>query len=123
MKRRMSGVLALLTALLIIATPAAAAPPSACGLSLQVDPVHTSGERVVLHVSGLTGVGGIDIFISRRNRTDEFHLFLVPGITEFDFVYPLVLPGEEPLTLDAGRYRIHATDIVCEVRTGFRVAG
>jgi hypothetical protein len=110
-----------LTLLLASAAPVAAARPPDCTLRLDVERVHQVGEPVVIHVSGLTGKGGIDIFISWRNRTDEAHLFLVPGITEFDFVYPLAFPGEDPPLLDPGRYRVHATDIACEVRTGFRV--
>lgn len=119
MRRTTLAALATMT-LLLTATPAAAARPD-CSLRLDVDAVYASGEPVVLHVSGLTGVGGIDIFVSWRNRTDEFHLFLVPGITEFDFVYPLALPEEEPPALEPGRYRVHADDIACEARAGFRV--
>lgn len=109
------------TTLLLLASPAAAARPPECTLRLDVDRTYATDEPVVIHVSGLTGVGGIDIFITWRNRTDEAHLFLVPGITEFDFTYPMALPGEELPSLSPGRYRVHATDIACEVRTGFRV--
>lgn len=118
---RMYLAVAALAVLLLTAGPSAAARPLACTLRLETDAVHASGEPVVIHVSGLTGVGGIDIFISWRNRTDEAHLFLVPGITAFDFVYPVAFPGEEPPRLEPGRYRVHATDVACEARTGFRV--
>jgi hypothetical protein len=114
----LSGLLVLITA-----TPVAAARPSDCTLQLDVDPVHAYGETVALHVSGLTGVGGIDIFTSWRNRTEEAHLFLIPGITEFDFLYRFwSVPGEPPPPpLEPGHYRIHAVDIQCEVHTSFRV--
>ena len=117
--------MALLAALLILATaaPAAAARPSDCGLRLDVEPVHSYGETVVIHVSGLTGVGGIDIFTTWRNRTEEDHLFLMPGITEFDYIYRFwSVPGEPPPPpLEPGMYRVHAQDIQCEVHTSFRV--
>jgi hypothetical protein len=121
--RRTAFVAIAVLAFGLAVTPAAAAGPPDCALRLAVERVHATGDPVVIHISGLTGVGGIDIFISWRNRTDEFHLFLVPGITEFDFVYPMTVPGEEPPpALDPGRYRVHATDVACEVRTGFRVS-
>ena len=122
MKRtRMAALAGLLV--LITATPVAAARPSDCTLQLDVDPVNAFGETVVLHVSGLTGVGGIDIFTTWRNRTEEAHLFLVPGITEFDFPYRFwSVPGEPPPPpLEPGHYRIHAVDIQCEVHASFRV--
>lgn len=122
MKRtRIAALAALLT--FTIATPASAARPSDCGLRLDVQPIHAYGETVVLRVSGLTGVGGIDIFTSWRNRTEEDHLFLVPGITEFDYVYrSWSVPGEPPPPpLEPGHYRVHAVDIQCEVHTSFRV--
>lgn len=108
---------------LITATPVAAARPSDCTLNLDVEPVHAYGETVVVQVSGLTGVGGIDIFTSWHNRAEEAHLFLIPGITEFDYVYRLwSVPGEPPPPpLEPGHYRIHAVDIQCEVHTSFRV--
>jgi hypothetical protein len=122
MKRTRIAALAGLL-VLITATPVAAARPSDCTLQLDVDPVHAYGETVALHVSGLTGVGGIDIFTSWRNRTEEAHLFLIPGITEFDFLYRFwSVPGEPPPPpLEPGHYRIHAVDIQCEVHTSFRV--
>ena len=79
MKRTRNAVLAGLL-VLITATPVAAARPSDCTLQLDVDPVNAYGETVVLHVSGLTGVGGIDIFTTWRNRTEEAHLCLVNPI-------------------------------------------
>jgi hypothetical protein len=123
MRRMRFAVLAGLFAL-IIAAPVSAAPPPDCALRLDVDRVHAYGDTVVLHVSGLTGVGGIDIFTSWRNRTEEAHLFLIPGITEFDFVYRAWGPPEEPPPppLEPGTYRVHAVDVTgCEVRTSFRV--
>ncbi len=124
MRRTRIAALACLL-VLITATPAAAARPTDCSLQLDVDPVNAFGETVVLHVSGLTGVGGIDIFTSWRNRTEEAHLFLVPGITEFDFIYRFWAVPEEPPPppLEPGHYRIHAVDIQCEVHTSFRVTG
>lgn len=125
MRRTRIAAITALLALLALTTPAAAKPASECRLQLDVASVHAYGDTVVLHVSGLTGVGGIDIFTSWRNRTDEAHLFLVPGITEFDFVYPLPsIPGEEPEPpLEPGRYRVHAHDGTgCEARAGFRVS-
>ena len=95
-----------------------------CTLRLDVDPVNAYGETVVLHVSGMTGIGGIDNFTSWRNRTEEAHLFLVDGITEFDYLYRYwSIPGEEPPPpLEPGHYRVHATDITgCEVHARFRV--
>ena len=109
---------------LITATPVAAARPSNCTLQLDVEPVNAYGETVVLHVSGLTGIGGIDIFTAWRNRTEEAHLFLVEGITEFDYLYRYwSIPGEEPEPpLEPGQYRVHAVDVTgCEVHTRFRV--
>jgi hypothetical protein len=108
---------------LITATPVAAARPSDCALQLDVDPINAYGQTVVLHVSGLTGVGGIDIFTSWHNRTEEAHLFLVPGITEFDYLYRFWSGPDEPPPppLEPGHYRIHAVDIQCEVHTSFRV--
>ncbi len=122
MKRTRAAALAALL-VLITAAPAAAARPSSCTLQLDVHPVNTYGETVVLHVSGLTGVGGIDIFTSWRNRTEEAHLFLVEGITEFDYIYRFwSVPGEPPPPpLEPGVYRVHAEDIQCEVHTTFRV--
>lgn len=117
---------AALAALLMVLTaaPVAAASPRTCDLRLDVDPVNAYGETVVLHVSGLTGIGGIDIFTSWRNRTEEAHLFLVEGITEFDYLYRYwSIPGEEPPPpLEPGHYRVHASDITgCEVHARFRV--
>lgn len=122
MKRTRSVALALVLAVLS-ASPVAAARPSNCSLRLDVDPVHAYGETVVIHVSGLTGVGGIDIFTTWRNRTEEDHLFLVPGITEFDYIYRAwSVPGEPPPPpLEPGHYRVHAEDIACEVHASFRV--
>ena len=110
--------------LLLTAVPVAAARPSGCSLQLDVDPVHAYGDTVVLHVSGLTGIGGVDIFTAWRNRSEEAHLFLVEGITEFDYLYRFwSIPGEEPLSpLEPGMYRVHAVDVTgCEVHTSFRV--
>ena len=123
MKRMRSAALAALV-LLLATTPVAAARPSNCTLHLDVDPVHGYGETVVIHVSGLTGVGGIDIFTTWRHRTEEDHLFLMPGITEFDYIYRFwSIPGEPPPPpLAPGTYRIHAEDIQCEVHTSFRVS-
>jgi hypothetical protein len=122
MKRLRAAALAGLIVLVGV-TPVSAARPSDCALRIDVDPVYAFGDRVVLHVSGLTGVGGIDIFTTWRNRTEEAHLFLFPGITEFDFVYRAWGPPEEPPPppLEPGHYRIHATDIQCEVHASFRV--
>ena len=117
--------IATLAGLLVIlaASPVLAAPPSDCALTLDVAPVHAYGETVVIHVSGLTGVGGIDIFTTWRNRTEEDHLFLIPGITEFDYLYRVWSVPEEPPPppLEPGHYRVHAEDIQCEVHTSFRV--
>lgn len=110
--------------MLVTVAPVGAAPPTDCRLQLAVDPVHAYGETVVLEVSGLTGIGGIDIFTAWRNRTEEAHLFLVEGITEFDYLYRYwSVPGEEPLPpLEPGTYRVHAVDVTgCEVHTSFRV--
>ena len=122
MKRTRSAALALVLAVLS-ASPVAAAQPGSCSLRLDVAPVHAYGATVVIHVSGLKGVGGIDIFTSWRNRTEEDHLFLVPGITEFDYIYRAgSVPGEPPPPpLEPGHYRVHAEDIACEVHTSFRV--
>ena len=92
--------------------------------ALGVDAVHAYGDTVVLHVSGITGVGGIDIFTTWRSRTEEAHLFLVEGITWFDYLYRYwSVPGEEPLPpLEPGTYRVHAVDGTGrEVHTSFRV--
>jgi hypothetical protein len=122
MKRtRLTALAALLV--LFTTTPVAAARPSSCALNLDVARVHEYGETVVIHVSGLTGVGGIDIFTTWRSRTEEDHLFLVPGITEFDYIYRFwSVPGEPPPPpLEPGTYRVHAEDIQCEVHARFRV--
>ena len=119
---RIAALVALLV--LVTATPVAAARPSTCTLTLDVAPVHEFGDTVVIHVSGLTGVGGIDIFTTWRNRVEEAHLFLIPGITEFDFIYRAWGPPEEPPPppLEPGMYRVHAVDFTgCEVHTLFRV--
>lgn len=123
MRRTRIAAIAALLGLLAVATPAAAEPASECSLQLDVARVHAYGETVAIHVSGLTGVGGIDIFTSWRNRTEEDHLFLVPGITEFDYLYRFwSIPGEPPPPpLEPGHYRVHAVDIQCEVHTSFRV--
>lgn len=122
MKRTRFAALAALL-MLLSATPVAAARPSSCSLQLDVDPVNAYGETVVIHVSGLTGVGGIDIFTTWRNRTEEDHFFLIPGITEFDYIYRFwSVPGEPPPPpLEPGIYRVHAEDIQCDVHTRFRV--
>jgi hypothetical protein len=125
--RRQSKARALLltvVALAAFATPATAARPTDCALTLDVPRTSEFGTTVVLHVSGLTGVGGIDIFTSWRNRVEEAHLFLVPGITEFDFIYRAWGPPEEPPLppLEPGTYRVHAIDATgCEATTIFRV--
>ena len=63
------------------------------------------------------------VFTSWRNRTEEDHLFLIPGLTEFDYIYRFwSVPGEPPPPpLEPGHYRAHAEDIQCEVHTSFRV--
>jgi hypothetical protein len=113
-----AGLLVLMTA-----SPVSAAKPSDCALRLDVERVHAYGETVAIHVTGLTGIGGIDLFTTWRNRTEEDHLFLIPGITEFDYVYRAwSVPGEPPPPpLEPGHYRVHAEDIQCEVHTTFRV--
>ncbi len=123
MRRTHVAAFAALLGLLAVTTPAAAKPASECSLQLDVAPVHAYGETVAIHVSGLTGVGGIDIFTTWRNRTEEAHLFLVPGITEFDYPYRFwLIPGEPPPPpLEPGHYRVHAENIQCEVHTSFRV--
>ena len=63
MTRARTAALAALI-VLITAAPAAAAPPPTCGLQLDVDPVNAYGEQVVLHVSGLTGIGGIAVGVA-----------------------------------------------------------
>lgn len=125
--RRLHTIRALtltLVAWAAMAGPAAAGRPADCALTLEVPRTTEYGTQVVLHVSGLTGVGGIDIFTSWRNRVEEAHLFLVPGITEFDFIYRAWGPPEEPPLppLEPGTYRVHAIDATgCEATTIFRV--
>lgn len=124
MSRRAIAALALVAVLTVAAaTPVAAARPADCTLQLDVPPTSPYGETVVLEVSGLTGIGGIDIFTSWRNRTEEAHLLLVPGITEFDFMYRAWAPEGEVLPpLEPGTYRVHAVDATgCEATTMFRV--
>lgn len=123
MTRARFALVGALLALVTVASPALGARRTGCALELDVDPLHAYGETVVIHVSGLTGVGGIDIFTSWRNRTEEDHLFLVPGITEFEYTYRAwSVPGEPPpAPLEPGNYRVHAADIACEVHTRFRV--
>ena len=124
MSRRALAAAVLLGALVVaLAGPVVAVPHRDCGLQLDVPTTSDYGETVVLHVSGLTGIGGVDIFTSWRNRTEEAHLFLVPGITEFDFVYRWSPPEEEPLPpLEPGTYRVHAVDATgCEAHALFRV--
>ncbi len=124
MSRRAIGAVALLGVLTVAAvTPVAAVRPAACTLQLDVPATSPYGDTVVLEVSGLTGIGGVDIFTSWRNRTEEAHLFLVPGITEFDFIYRWWAPEGEVLPpLEPGMYRGHAVDATgCEATTMFRV--
>jgi hypothetical protein len=123
MKRTPLALVGALLTIVTVAPPTFAAPGAECPLRLDVDPVHAYGETVVIKVSGLTGVGGIDIFTSWRNRVEEDHLFLVPGITEFDYIYRAwSVPGEPPPPpLEPGHYRVHAEDIQCEVHVSFRV--
>jgi hypothetical protein len=122
--RMFEASLLALMLLAALAMPVAAARPADCTLTLEVPRTSAYGETVVLHVSGLTGIGGIDIFTSWRNRTEEAHLFLIPGITEFDFVYRAWGPPEEPPPppLEPGTYRVHAVDATgCEATALFRV--
>lgn len=56
-----AGVAGLVVTLLVVA-PTTAARPSDCTLDLDVAPIHEYGETVVMHVSGLPGTGGVDIF-------------------------------------------------------------
>lgn len=107
--------------LLALAAPVAAAPPAACSLQLDVAPTSEYGEPVVLRVTGLTGVGGLDIFTQWRNRTEEEHLFLMPGVTEIEYVFRAYSP--EPLPpLEPGHYTVHAEAAFgCEAHTSFRV--
>lgn len=124
MSRRAIGAVALLGVLTVAAaTPVAAVRPNACTLQLDVPATSPYGDAVVLEVSGLTGIGGVDIFTSWRNRTEEAHLFLVPGITQFDFIYRWWAPEGEALPpLELGTYRVHAVDATgCEATTMFRV--
>lgn len=123
MTRRIVSTIALVVALAAVSVmPVAAARPSDCPLRLDVAPTHQYGEQVVLHVSGLTGIGGIDIFTRWHNRQEEAHLFLIPGITEFDFIYRAWGPDGETLPpLEPGFYRVHANDLQCEVHASFRV--
>ena len=107
--------------LLALAAPATAAPPAACSLQLDVPPISEYGEPVVLRVTGLTGVGGLDIFTKWRSRTEEEHLFLMPGVTEIEYVFRAYSP--EPLPpLEPGYYTVHAEAAFgCEAHTSFRV--
>jgi hypothetical protein len=125
MSRLARAAAAALIGALLIAAPASAARPSDCSLTLNVAPLHAYGDTVVMRVSGLPGIGGVDIFTSWRNRVEEAHLFLMFGITEFDFVYRAWGPPEEPPLppLEPGRYRVHAVDATgCEATAAFRVA-
>jgi hypothetical protein len=118
-----AGVAGLVVTLLVVA-PTTAARPSDCTLDLDVAPVHEYGETVVMHVSGLPGTGGVDIFTSWRNRVEEDHLFLIAGITEFDYIYRAWGPPEEPPLppLEPGKHRVYAVDATgCEATTTFRV--
>lgn len=115
-------VLSAVAAAPVAAAPVAAGGPRECTLELQVPRTMPYGQTVTLHVSGLPGFGGVDIFTSRRNVTDEAHLFLIFGITEFDWVYQSYDPENPSPPLEPGLYRVHATDANgCEARTIFRV--
>jgi hypothetical protein len=124
MRRIVRALVAAAVGAVLVTAPVSAGPPEGCPLTLDVAPVHAHGETVVLHVSGLPGVGGIDIFTSWHNRVEEAHLFLMFGVTEFDFVYRAWGPPEEPPLppLEPGRYRVHAVDATgCEATAAFRV--
>jgi len=118
----LTSILAGLLAGTVLVAPAVAA--RGCTLALDVPARSAYGETVVLHVSGLSGVGGIDIFTQHRRVVDEQHLFLVPGITEFDMIYRWQPEGFPPLPpLEPGHYVVHAVDAFgCVARTTFHVS-
>ena len=102
----------------------AAARATDCDLTLEAEKSYAYGETVAVHVSGLPGFGGVDIFTHRGRWTEEAHYFLMEGTTEFDHVYGMWGPPEqEPLPpLEPGHYVVHATSTDgCEVRTTFHV--
>lgn len=121
-RQRLASVAMAAALLAASVAPVAAARPSDCPLRLDVPRVNESGDTVGLHVSGLPGIGGIDIFTKWRNVTDEAHLFLVFGITEFDFTYQSYDPEVPTVPLKPGMYRVHAIDANgCEAHASFRV--
>lgn len=122
MRTLSASVLAALLAATVLVAPAAAAPHS-CSLQLDVPARNAYGDTVVLHVSGLTGIGGLDIYTRRHRMVAEMHLFLVPGLTELDITYQWAPPELPPLPpLEPGHFVVEAVDAFgCVARTTFHV--
>lgn len=117
-----SSLLVLVLTEATLAGPAAAAQ-SGCTLDLSVMARTAYGDEVVLHVSGLTGIGGIDVYTRHGRMVEEMHLFLVPGLTELDITYRWAPPELPPLPpLEPGHYVVHAVDAFdCAARATFHV--
>jgi hypothetical protein len=117
-----SLVAGLLAATALVAPVAAATPPD-CSLALDVPARNAYGDTVVMHVSGLTGIGGLDVYTRRHRLVYEMHLLLVPGLTEFDFTYQWSPPELPPLPpLEPGHYVVEAVyGFGCVARTTFHV--
>ena len=123
MRRLIScSVLAAIVAGAALAAPTAAAP-SGCTLDLSAPARSAYGDSVVLHVSGLTGIGGLDVYTRHRRMVEEMHLFLVPGLTELEITYQWAPPELPPLPpLEPGHYVVHAVDAFgCVARATFHV--
>ncbi len=121
MARLLRAALAAVTLTLALIGPVAAGGSDDCDLTLEVDRTYAYGETVVVHVSGLPGVGGIDIYTRHGRLVDEAHYFLFPGTTEFDHTYGPTSPEEELIPLEPGHYIVEAHAFGCDARTTFHV--
>ena len=119
---RLAALIGLSIGTIIAPGPVLASGPD-CRLALDVPSRVTYGETVSIEITGLSGIGGIDFYTRHGRMVIEDHLNLVPGTTDFIYIYNWTPPSFPPLPpLEPGHYvveAVHGPD--CVARTTFHV--